>query len=165
MSGNCTRVSGNLLSFFFFWLDVAQGRMNGHPMRLELTRVGLLVYLANHYTTLGALVRGWVGCKELIAFIIKIFSLSLSFHFSLPFNLSFSLSIFFSRPYLSSLYPFRFFFLSLSYLSIVLSRWMIHREEWVLNISIPHQYPVLTDTFKTTLYNKLQTINKRIYKK
>ena len=25
---------------------VAQGRM-GHPMRLELTRVGLLVYLAN----------------------------------------------------------------------------------------------------------------------
>ena len=27
----------------------------GHPMRLELTRVGLLVKLANHYTTRGAL--------------------------------------------------------------------------------------------------------------
>ena len=26
----------------------------GHPMRLELTRVGLLVELANHYTTRGA---------------------------------------------------------------------------------------------------------------
>ena len=26
-----------------------------HPMRIELTRVGLPVYLANHYTTLGAL--------------------------------------------------------------------------------------------------------------
>ena len=25
----------------------------GHPMRLELTRVGLLVELANHYTTRG----------------------------------------------------------------------------------------------------------------
>ncbi len=27
----------------------------GHPMRIELTRAGLLVYLANHYTTRGAL--------------------------------------------------------------------------------------------------------------
>ena len=27
----------------------------GHPMRLELTRVGLLVKLANRYTTKGAL--------------------------------------------------------------------------------------------------------------
>ena len=26
----------------------------GHPMRIELTRVGLLIYLANHYTTRGA---------------------------------------------------------------------------------------------------------------
>ena len=26
----------------------------GHPMRLELTRVGLLVELSNHYTTKGA---------------------------------------------------------------------------------------------------------------
>ena len=34
--------------------DVAQGRMNGHPMRLKLTRVGLLVKLANRYTTKGA---------------------------------------------------------------------------------------------------------------
>ena len=31
----------------------------GHPMRLELTRVGLLVLLANHYTTRGAL-SSWV---------------------------------------------------------------------------------------------------------
>ena len=31
---------GNLLSFCS---DVAQGRMNGAPMRLELTREGLLV--------------------------------------------------------------------------------------------------------------------------
>ena len=29
----------------------------GHPMRLELTRVGLLVELANHYTTTGAFDR------------------------------------------------------------------------------------------------------------
>ena len=28
--------------------------LKGHPMRLELTRVGLLVELANHYTTRGA---------------------------------------------------------------------------------------------------------------
>ena len=27
----------------------------GHPMRIEFTRAGLLVYLANHYTTRGAL--------------------------------------------------------------------------------------------------------------
>ena len=26
----------------------------GHPMRLELTRIGSLVYLANRYTTRGA---------------------------------------------------------------------------------------------------------------
>ena len=26
----------------------------GHPMRLKLTRVGLLVKVANHYTTKGA---------------------------------------------------------------------------------------------------------------
>ena len=31
----------------------------GHPMRIELTRAGLLVYLANHYTTRGAQVRSW----------------------------------------------------------------------------------------------------------
>ena len=30
-----------------------------HPMRLELTRVGLLVELANHYTTRGASVQEW----------------------------------------------------------------------------------------------------------
>ena len=32
-----------------------------HPMRLELTRVGLLVELANHYTTRGALTRRYIG--------------------------------------------------------------------------------------------------------
>ena len=42
---------------------------------------------------------------------------------------------------------------------------MIHREEWVLNIFIQYQYPVLMDTYKKIKYNKLQTINKRIYKK
>ena len=26
----------------------------GHPMRIELTRAGLLVYIANHYTIRGA---------------------------------------------------------------------------------------------------------------
>ena len=33
-------------------------------MRLELTRIGLLVELANHYTTRGALVRGGGGLNE-----------------------------------------------------------------------------------------------------
>ena len=33
----------------------------GHTMRLELTRVGLLVELANHYTTRGALKRQLCG--------------------------------------------------------------------------------------------------------
>ena len=32
----------------------------GHPMRIELTRAGLQVYLANHYTTRGALGEGGV---------------------------------------------------------------------------------------------------------
>ena len=43
---------------------------------------------------------------------------------------------------------------------------MIHREEWVLNIFIQHQYPVLMDTYKKNpkKQNKLQTINKTIYK-
>ena len=35
--------------------DVAHAEWMGHPMRLELTRVGLLVKLANRYTTKGAL--------------------------------------------------------------------------------------------------------------
>ena len=35
----------------------------GHPMRLELSRVGLLVYLANHYATRGAPQRDYV-CHE-----------------------------------------------------------------------------------------------------
>ena len=44
---------------------------------------------------------------------------------------------------------------------------MLYREEWVLDIFIQHQYPVLVDTYKKkkTQYNKLLTINKRIYKK
>ena len=36
----------------------------GHPMRLELTLAGLLVKLANHYTTGGALLSGY---KSLLA--------------------------------------------------------------------------------------------------
>ena len=39
----------------------------GHPMRLELTRVGLLVELANHYTTRGTLDKlenAWVEVKH-----------------------------------------------------------------------------------------------------
>ena len=43
---------------------------------------------------------------------------------------------------------------------VISSRWMI-RKEWMLNISNQHQYPVLTDTYKKTQYNKLQTINKK----
>ena len=33
---------------------------------------------------------------------------------------------------------------------IVSLKWMIHREEWVINEFIQHQYPVLTDTYKKT---------------
>ena len=44
---------------------------------------------------------------------------------------------------------------------VVSSRWIINREEWVLNIFFQHQYPVLTDTYKKDI---LQTINKRIFK-
>ena len=42
---------------------------------------------------------------------------------------------------------------------------MISREEWVLTIIVQQQYSVVTDTYKKTEYNKLQTINKRTYKK
>ena len=45
-------IYGNLLSFFAqMW---HRAIWKGHPMRLELTRVGLLVEHANHYTTRGA---------------------------------------------------------------------------------------------------------------
>ena len=54
-------------------------------------------------------------------------------------------------------------FLNLCHQSRVSSRWMIHREEWVLNIVIQHQYPVQMSTYKKD--NKFQTINKRTYKK
>ena len=40
-----------------------------------------------------------------------------------------------------------------------------YRVECVLNIFIQYQYSVLTDTYKRTPYNKLQTTNKRPYKK
>ena len=33
---------------------MAQNCINGHPIRFELSREGLLVYLANHYTTRGS---------------------------------------------------------------------------------------------------------------
>ena len=45
---------GNLLSFLL--RCGTRPYEKGHPMRLELTRVGLLVQLANHYTTRGAFV-------------------------------------------------------------------------------------------------------------
>ena len=51
--------------------DVAQGRMNEAPMRLELALAGLLVKLANHYTTRGALKilygMTWSGQKLFIS--------------------------------------------------------------------------------------------------
>ena len=37
----------------------------GRPMRLELTRVGLLVYLANRYTTRGALANNYKSSYRL----------------------------------------------------------------------------------------------------
>ena len=40
----------------------------GHPMRLELTRVGLLVELANHYTTRGAYVNS--GMSKLLNLLV-----------------------------------------------------------------------------------------------
>ena len=43
---------GNLLSFLL--RCSTRPHDSGHPMRIELTRVGSLVYLANHYTTRGA---------------------------------------------------------------------------------------------------------------
>ena len=46
---------------------------------------------------------------------------------------------------------------------------MIYKE-WTLDIFIPYQYPVLTDTYKKqnktkTLYNKLQTLSYKKKKK
>ena len=47
----------------------------GHPMRIELTRVGLLVLLANHYTTRGTQVMNVVTkivfCVKLMPFMWK----------------------------------------------------------------------------------------------
>ena len=43
----------------------------GHPMRLELTRVGLLVKLANHYTTRGSFLEEnicWILYKSMGVF-------------------------------------------------------------------------------------------------
>ena len=40
----------------------------GHPMRLELTRVGLLVELANHYTTRGASYENESSCSFHMSF-------------------------------------------------------------------------------------------------
>ena len=47
-------------------------------------------------------------------------------------------------------------FPNLSPQSVASSRWMIHGEEWVLNICIQHQYPELMATYKNTKHNKLQ---------
>ena len=55
----------------------------GHPVRLELTRVGLLVELANHYTTRGAYVYVFVHkytnmekerIRRMILFIVELFA-------------------------------------------------------------------------------------------
>ena len=35
-----------------------------HPVRLELTRLGLLVYLANYYTITGAQIILGIGCTQ-----------------------------------------------------------------------------------------------------
>ena len=56
----------------------------GHPMRLELTLAGLLVKLANHYTTGGA---QWTTRKKDLTHLSL--SLSLSFYGSLSLSLSF----------------------------------------------------------------------------
>ena len=37
---------------------------------------------------------------------------------------------------------------SVGYKYVISSRWMIHREEWVLNIFIQHHYRGLTDAYK-----------------
>ena len=52
-------------------------------------------------------------------------------------------------------------FLQTNKVTVVSSMWMIHKE-WVLNIFIQHQYPVLTDTYKK---KPVQIMKKRIHKK
>ena len=56
----------------------------GHPMRLELTRVDLLVKVANHYTTKHALIYIYIYIYHHIALVARI-SLTLSRHSSLSF--------------------------------------------------------------------------------
>ena len=51
------RLKWGLVIYEALCFDVTQGRINGAPMRLELTRVGLLVKVANHYTIKGALLN------------------------------------------------------------------------------------------------------------
>ena len=63
-----------------------------HPMRIKLTREGLLVYLANHYTTWGAIVHGKLvhdifhkkSAIPLIVFsLFSIFMIIVSFFFNI----------------------------------------------------------------------------------
>ena len=50
--------------------------------------------------------------------------------------------------YLSKHFPILIFSYLSIYVSLVISsRWIIKREEWVLNIFIQHQYSVLTDAY------------------
>ena len=60
----------------------------GHPMRLELTHVGLLAELANHYTTRGAF-GAWNIDQEILIFKIKLFYWNTKFK---EFCTSFSIS-------------------------------------------------------------------------
>ena len=46
-----------------------KGDWMGHPMRLELTPAGLLVKLANHYTTRGAPLRFWMDTLNFLDFL------------------------------------------------------------------------------------------------
>ena len=54
--------SGNLLNLLL--RCGTRAIWQGHPMSLELTRVGLLVELVNHYTTRGALSSGLIVVFE-----------------------------------------------------------------------------------------------------
>ena len=45
--------NSNIVIYEALCFDVVQGRLMGHPMRLELILTGLLVRPVNHYTTRG----------------------------------------------------------------------------------------------------------------
>ena len=73
----------------------------GHPMRLELTRIGLLAELANHYTTRGALIN-WFECHinlSWISLFLEIRELQTSYVYIYIFCVVF-LSDFFAPSYM-----------------------------------------------------------------